>query len=327
MTVNTPTNKKANKKLKLIKTLWGIDEPISSKLFQSIKDEGYSGVEVIRLAYAFDKGELLIKSLNDAGLCVVCQIHTTGGYLDKDTGEYVYCGKYDVKSHQDDFDIQLKECAELIGRVKEGGFINVHAGVDAWTNVEAIEFLEYCMTTIEQEKVGCNVTFETHRQRLFGNPFQTRELLSLLSPRCNNNLKLNCDLSHWYCACERVFNSDKEDRDSIWWPELLSTISKRCGYIHARLGHSQGPQIPDPSAKEYDNEVQLQLNIWKILIKEQLKKRDDGRATSIYVSPEYGPTPYMITKPHTKEPISSLSNAVLYTKKLIEDMFESIIEC
>jgi hypothetical protein len=123
--------------LKLIKTLWGIDEPISTKLFNSIKEEGYHGVEVIRLAWDGENNrDLLTSSLNEAGLACVCQIHTAGGYINDDNGEYVYCGAYDVEVHQEDFKKQLQECKELLNLVQNGGFINVHAGVDAWSNDE-----------------------------------------------------------------------------------------------------------------------------------------------------------------------------------------------
>lgn len=301
--------------LRLIKTLWGIDDPLSPELLKSIKEEGYHGIEVIRLAWLFDK-ELLVQSLNEAELSVVCQIHTSGGYLIDN--EYIYCGAYDVAVHQEDFKTQLVECKHLIGMVDKGGFINVHAGVDAWSKTEALEFLEYCLNEIEQTVPETTVTFETHRQRLFGSPFQTRELLS--SPSLAK-LKLNADLSHWYCACERVFNP-KEDRDKTWWPDLVKAMAGHCEYIHARLGWAQGPQMADPSAPECDAERNLQVEVWKQLIRAQLGR--DAPTVSIYCSPEYGPPPYLPVKPHSQEPVASLPDAVAYTKKLLEDLFATL---
>jgi hypothetical protein len=309
--------------LKLIKTLWGIDEPISIKLFNSIKEEGYHGVEVIRLAWIEENNnrDILINSLNESGLACVCQIHTAGGYINSDNGEYVYCGAYDVAVHQEDFKKQLKECKELLTLVQNDGFINVHAGVDAWSNDEVIQFLTFCFNEIEQTKC-ITVTFETHRQRIFGSPFQTRDLLSIPSIAQSNYLKLNADLSHWYCSCERVFNSNDDDRDKIWWPKLLALVSKRCEYIHARFGFAQGPQMSDPSAIECDTDRRLQIEVWELLMKEQKKKISSTGI--IFVSPEYGPAPYMPSKPHTQEPVASLPEAVTYTKKVIEEIFESI---
>jgi hypothetical protein len=317
------SSKKKTPELRLIKTLWGIEEPISAELFQSIKAEGYYGGEVIRLAYLFDK-ELLIKSLNAAGLAVVCQIHTAGGYLNEE--EYVYCGAYDVETHQQDFAKQVVECRDLIHQVKMGGFINVHAGVDAWSNDEVIQFLRFCFKNITENGLGdIEVVFETHRQRIFGNPFQTREILPLISTCDEQHMfKLNADLSHWYCACERVFNAD-DARDAAWWPQLLELVAERCNYIHARFGWAQGPQMADPSAPECQKEVKLQTNVWKLLMQTQINKQKDASSLKgIYVSPEYGPAPYLATMPHTQQPVASLPNAVSYTKKVIEDTFASI---
>ena len=85
-------------KVKLVKTLWGVDEPISSSLFEEILEEGYAGVEVIALAYATHSAEgVLVEAANSAGLTVVFQIHTSGGYIDTETGEYAYIDSYDVQ--------------------------------------------------------------------------------------------------------------------------------------------------------------------------------------------------------------------------------------
>lgn len=308
----------AGKKLRLVKTLWGIDDPISPELFKSIKKEGYHGVEVIRLTWSDESNrDVLVDSLNAADLGCVTQIHTAGGYIDN--GAYIYCGAYDVKAHQEDFQKQLREVKDLLGRVKRGGFVNVHAGLDAWSNDEIVQFLEFCFQEIEQIAPDITVVFETHRQRIFGSPFQTRELLALPSLSESKYLKINADLSHWYCACERVFNPAEEDRDK-WWPGVLQSVASRCVYIHARFGWAQGPQMADPSAPECEKERNLQISIWKELVKGQLQKAKG----EIFVSPEYGPAPYMPWKPHTQEPVSSLPAAVSYTKKVIEELVKSI---
>ena len=304
------------KELKLIKTLWGIDEPISPSHFQSIKQEGYSGIEVIRLAWTLDQ-EALLTSLRAADLMLVCQVHTTGGYLANDTGDYVYCGEYDVSMHQDDFSKQIQECVALLDKVPAGGMINVHAGVDAWSNEEAREFLEFCVEEIKRVvPTTVRVTFETHRQRLFGNPFQTKSLLNIPSL---STLRLNADLSHWYCACERVFDATNEKRDAIWWPALVQKLVDRCDYLHARFGWAQGPQMADPSAKECERERQLQVKVWRQLMQGQI-----GRNRVVLVCPEYGPAPYMPVHPHSEKFVASLPHAVSFTKGILNETFDSL---
>ena len=300
--------------LRLIKTLWGIEEPIGKTLFDSIRQEGYHGVEVIRLAWMDEKSaEALVKSLNDAKLSVVCQIHTAGGFLRQ--GEYVYCDEFNVESHVASFAEQLSECQDLILKVHAGGFVNVHAGVDAWTQSEALSFLRACMDLMET--VDFPVTFETHRQRLFCNPFQTRELLQIESL---HSLRLNADLSHWYCACERVFDPST-GRDAKWWPEVVQLLERHVAYIHARFGWAQGPQIADPSDPACETEKTLQMQVWHQLL-EAMQKRDGG---DCFVCPEYGPPPYLPVMPHTQEPVASLAHAVSFTKGYIEGLFDEFM--
>lgn len=321
--------------LRLVKTLWGLeDQDWDETLFRSIKEEGYYGVEYNRVAWTLDgrkdnydeEGQKyrdeFVRKLNAAELGFVCQIHTTGGYIDKKSGEYVYCGSYNVKDHKNDFTKQLKECVKLLSMVKKGGFVNVHGGLDAWTDYESVDFLKHCFDEIENS-CPVTVTFETHRQRVFGDPFQTRRLLSSFPKEIASSpfLKFNADLSHWYVSCERVFDST-EQRDAVWWPRLLRQVADRTAYIHARFGFSQGSQMSDPSAPENDRERNLQLNVWKTLMENQRKRHP---TYSILASPEYGPAPYLPVVPRTLEPVSPISDAISYTKGLLEDLYENSI--
>lgn len=239
-----------------------------------------------------------------------------------------------------------------------GGFINVHAGMDCWSMGEAIDFLTFCLEEFQRSADGITVTFETHRQRLFGSPFQTRDILDYLELTLSSSssdkllldgLKLNADLSHvvihsfssfscsFYCwlllylsatltvgatllvACERIFDPTKAP-DERWWPKLLDRVAERCHYIHAIFGWAQGPQIADPSAKECERDCKLQLSTWALLMERQ-QARDDGR--DIYISPEYGPAPYLAAMPHTQTPVAALSAAVSYTKCQLESLFQA----
>ena len=304
--------------LSLIKTLWGVEQPISPELFASIRQEGYAGVEVIRLAWQGPEQAVhLVQALNEAGLCLVCQIHTTGGYIMAD-GEYAYCDAYQVEQHLESFRRQLQECQHLLEQVKSGGFVNVHAGVDAWTAKEAIQFLQ---TALYLVKDFCfPITFETHRQRLFGSPFTTRDILQ--APALQENLhllNLNADLSHWYCVCERVLDLDAP-RDAPWWPNLLNElVAPRVTYIHARFGWAQGPQLADPSAPAHSQDVALQRGVWKRLIMQQIMGSDNQ--AKIYVCPEYGPLPYMPVHPRTQVPVANLAAAVAYTKDCVVQLY------
>ena len=76
--------------LRLAKTLWGVDEASDpaqwDALFGRIKSEGFDGVEAITLVWRQDE-PLFKKLLAKHGLALIAQIHTTGGDVDKTTGE------------------------------------------------------------------------------------------------------------------------------------------------------------------------------------------------------------------------------------------------
>ena len=88
--------------LLLAKTLWGVDGADDPSrwptLFARIKSEGFSAVEAIAPAY---RQPGFCKAVEDAGLQLICQIHTTGGDIDKATGEYLYCTSSKLHDHLD----------------------------------------------------------------------------------------------------------------------------------------------------------------------------------------------------------------------------------
>lgn len=166
--------------------------------------------------------------------------------------------------------------------------INVHSGHDAWDVDTAVGYFTQVLA-IEKELTATSSTtivHETHRQRQLHSPFQAAALFS--RPEMQN-LKINADLSHWVCLCERVFQLDGA-RDP-WWPILLSKLAERCRFIHARIGHAEGPQVFDPRREDlFKPEVDSHLTWWETIWNEQ---RSRG-SVAIYVEPEHGPEPYQV---------------------------------
>lgn len=163
--------------------------------------------------------------------------------------------------------------------------VNVHSGHDSWTTSQATSYFRQVLD-IEKEIVDPNVTIvvhETHRQRLMFNPYQTLEILN--NPDLAD-LKLNADLSHWVCVCERLF--DDAGRDP-WWPSLLQQVAQRCYLIHARIGHAEGPQVFDPRRTDlFETEIKSHLRWWNVIWDSQA---DRGLEYS-FVETEHGPEPY-----------------------------------
>jgi hypothetical protein len=165
--------------------------------------------------------------------------------------------------------------------------INCHSGHDSWNDDMALSYFQQVLA-VEKELIGNRdiiIVHETHRQRLLYNPFQT---YALLQHEQLSELKVNADLSHWVCVCERIFKAS-DPRDD-WWPAVLSLLASHCHLIHARIGYAEGPQIPDPRNSRWSNEVSAHLDWWEHI---WMSQSDRGVRRCI-VEPEHGPEPYQI---------------------------------
>ena len=203
-------------RLRLCRTFWGVDEALDpakwDELFSQVAGQGYAAVELISLGWRTETDKL-VELLNKNNLALICQIHTTGGYIEEGKG-FVYCSSCEVADHKASFEALVKECAQLLARCRHGGFINSHSGIDYWSTEKAVDFLTFALQIEEVNQV--KITHETHRQRLFWNPFSTYDILNHPAIK-GTSLKINADLSHWCVACERVFDPITDLRDK-WWP-------------------------------------------------------------------------------------------------------------
>ena len=78
--------------------------------------------------------------LKKHGLQLICQIHTSGGYLDPATG-YVYCSSNKLHDHLASF-VKLTAEAKALGAV----LINSHSGHDSWgSGDKAVAFFKHAL--------------------------------------------------------------------------------------------------------------------------------------------------------------------------------------
>ena len=131
-----------------------------------------------------------------------------------------------VREHLDSLRDQMEECL-----AHEPMFFNAHSGSDTWSAAEAEDF--YGQARDLEKKIGVPVSHETHRQRYFATPWQTRHILQQFP-----DLRITCDLSHWVVVGERLY-TDPADAE---WPQLFAKVARNTHLIHARVGYSQGPQ-------------------------------------------------------------------------------------
>jgi len=92
-------------------------------------------------------------------------------------------------------------------------------------------------------------------------------------------LKLTADLSHWFAVCERALDDEME---------VISEVAKHVYHIHGRVGHSQGPQVPDPRSELWSKWLTHHELLWDTIWKTQKALG----TTTAYFEPEFGPPPY-----------------------------------
>ena len=177
-------------------------------------------------------------------------------------------------------------------------FVNSHAGRDIFSFEENCQVLQRAAALSRDS--GLPFMLETHRGRPTYSAIETRRYLEALP-----ELRLTADFSHWMV----VHESGLSDQ-----PENLDLAIRRSGYIHARVGYAEGPQVPDPRAPEWAGAVAGHLDVWQRLV-------DHHRATGaaeLFITPEFGPPQYMHTAPYTRAPAADAWEVNVYMKSLLE---------
>ena len=232
-----------------VKTLWGVSPQMGnaplgySGLFKRLKGEGFHAVETPVWMIA-DKAAFRA-ALDEHAMGYVAMINTCTPDYSRGVGATYERPSQKLEEHLASFEAQVAEALTL--RPLK---INSHSGCDLWPLETSRAFFT---RALEIEKAcGLQVCHETHRGRVLYNPWVTRDLC-----RAFPELKLTADLSHFAVVAERVFHDGDED-----WKACMAEIARATKHIHARVGYSQGPQVPDPRAPEYQSALEHHERWW-----------------------------------------------------------------
>lgn len=249
--------------LLVFRHLWGVDPPWEP-VYPQIKTLRYVGIEVA-ISLIKDRSAF-IEMLQENRFHFIPMIFTEGKSVDE---------------HIVSFKKQVDEAVRF-----NPIHITCHSGRDFFTEDGSFRFFQEALKY--EADAGVSVAHETHRGRIFYNPWITAKLLDRFI-----DLKLCCDFSHWVCVCERLID------DQI---EIIKQCAEHAIHIHARVGYMEGPQVPDPRAAEYKNELEAHERWWSIVWAAQ-KQRGAKYST---LTPEFGPPPYLHTLAHTNVPVADL---------------------
>jgi hypothetical protein len=162
-------------------------------------------------------------------------------------------------------------------------FINSQTGKDYYT-FEQNKGLFDLANQVSKE-TGIPIFHETHRGKWSFAAHITKSYLERLP-----DLKIALDISHW-CVTAESFLEDQE--------EAVQAAINATAHLHARVGYTEGPQVPDPRVPEWKSALEKHF-IWWDQVFEKAAKEGKSYFT---VTLEFGAPPYMVLHPKTGEPI------------------------
>jgi sugar phosphate isomerase/epimerase len=252
-------------KLLFFHSTWGLDLPTPEEKLQRIKQAEFDGVE-LGVPDTLKECETMRRALDSTGLAVIVQQWTAGR---------------NAEEHMRSFEQQYERAVTL-----QPLFVNSHTGRDYFSAADNLEIFDAAARL--ESAAGVPVLHETHRGRALFSAISTSVFLSL-----RPELKLTADFSHWCCVHESLL----EDQ-----PEPLARAIDHTEHVHARVGHPQGPQVPDPRAPEWRGALRAHLTWWRRTIESCRRKQHD----ILTICPEFGPPPYTVTLPQNGRPVADL---------------------
>jgi len=268
----------AGYELLIMGTNWGFNGNAQT-FCETAKKAGYNGIEVWLPGDEKSRNEIAEAALkNNLALAFLY------GGGDKDPGKH-------LKQFSDG--IQQAISYKPI-------YINCQSGKDYFTPEQNIPFFDYTIPL--SSSTGIPIYHETHRGRSLYAAHVTGDYI-----RKKQGLRLTFDVSHW-CTVHESLLGDQQ--------ETLASVLERVDHIHARVGHSEGPQVNDPRAPEWDSAVKAHMGWWDTVAE---RKRKEGKRLTILT--EFGPPDYLPTLPYTRQPVASQWDINVYMMNLLRKRY------
>jgi len=258
--------------------MWGMTGADLSANMKMARDAGFDGIEAGVPEDEQERSRMhsLLKEMN---LSLVAQQWTRGA---------------DAAGHAGSFEEQYRRAAPLSPLL-----VNSHTGRDIFTMPENLVIFRKA-AALEKE-LGVPIAHEMHRGRITFSAPSTIQLLDALP-----NARLTADFSHWCCVHETLL----EDQE-----ESVERAIARTFHVHARVGHAEAPQVPDPRAEEWRPALEAHLRWWQRIVD---RRRESG-ASALTICPEFGPAPYMVMLPGTGRPIADLWEVNRFMKDFLTE--------
>ena len=264
--------------LTILATNWGFSGSWD-EFARKVAADGYDGVEVWVMSDDRDRADFLT---------AMDRYRLKFGLL---------CGGGDANAEK-----HLTQFRQAIDRalLMKPLYINCHSGRDHFSFAQNRAFIDYGYQA--SRGTGVPVYHETHRGRILYSAPVARTFLEQIP-----ELRLTLDISHWCNVHESLLGDQTE---------TVNLALERTGYIHARVGHAEGPQVSDPRAPEWESAVKSHLSWWDQVV---ARKKKNGEAVTILT--EFGPTDYMPAVPYTRQPLANQWEINVYMKELLRKRY------
>ncbi|WP_194777653.1 sugar phosphate isomerase/epimerase family protein [Pararhodonellum marinum] len=262
--------------------LWGSESMPFEQFLHQVKDAGYDGVE---MSFPLEEKERDAKAelIDSFGLKLIAQHWET---VDRD---------FDL--HRRNFELRLCNLAKT-----QPLFINSQTGKDYYSFDQNRALFDLAKG-IEKE-TGIPIVHETHRGKWSFAAHITKAYLAQLP-----DLKITLDFSHW-CVTAESFLKDQKD--------AVEQAIRAAAHLHARVGYSEGPQVPDPRVSVWEPALNHHLNWWDQVIESNKNQK------FFTVTPEFGAPPYMVLHPLTGDPLADQWDINVWMMNLMKKRYSKV---
>jgi len=277
-------------KLKFFSPRWGFEKVAWEPFLQSVKEAGYAGIEWFPYGESTDPAQVIrLLEQYELEFCIVMAVLQP-------------FDSFDAYLHE--LEKQLRALCRM-GVSKSGPlFISAQTGREYFTPDQVNSCLNSCYKI--SAETGVPIYQETHRNKW---SYAAHAVGPFLDQ--HPDLLLTFDISHWFCVSESYLH----DQQAIVQKAIAHTR-----HIHARVGHTQGPQVWDPAAQEYAEALQEHLKVWDSWIG-QMKKSGAACCT---ITPEFGPPPYLVFANRSGTPQDEQWRLNLWMKDLLQKRYAHI---
>ena len=271
---------------------WG-SENIPWEIFlPRVKEAGYAGIEWFPFGERTDYAKVIsLLQLYELEFCIVMTVLEAYDEFD----DYLHALKK-----------QLLALCEIRAGKSAPLFISAQTGREYFTTEQIEQCLDCCQQVSHQTNIP--VYQETHRNKWAYAAHNVHPFLKKYP-----GLLLTLDISHWFCVSESYL----EDQQAVLEKALMHTR-----HIHARIGHTEGPQVWDPASPEYAVALDKHLQVWDKWIQQ---RSQDGVQTCT-ITPEFGPPPYMVFANREGTPQEEQWRLNCWMKALLEKRYHDFVK-